>query len=206
MSKRSGDVEVLASLCAAARAKLAAAERSLHDDVGPLISAAGLQIQLLRQDAPALEKELNEVLGVLEKAVERVRRVSQDLNPVPAAMWGLRGALVSLETLYENVSVRCTATARPATATVTALYEAASAAVTAAVHAGASRVTVAASGRASVVVRVTDDGRTAGRARQLSVAALLGREAGVDLQVETAATRKSTIVWIRYAARRTTRG
>lgn len=201
-AKPNSDVEALAAVWAEARGRLTAAGKSLHDDVGPLISAAGLQLQFLRDEAPEIKDGLTEVLGILEQAVERVRRISQDLNPVPAALWGLRGALVSLETLHANVSVTCEATARPPQEIVAALYEAAAAAVAAAVRAGASRVTVSASGSASVAIRVADDGRAAGRARALRVAALLAQHAGLHLKVSTG---KSTIVWIRYAARRTAR-
>ncbi len=202
-AKPASDSETLARLCTEERNRLRAAGRSLHDDVGPLVSAAGLQLQSLREDAPQVAPQVNQVLEILEQAVEHVRRISQDLTPVPAALWGLRGALVSLETLHADVSVTCDATARPPREVVAALYEAAAAAVAAAFHAGASRVSVVASGKASLSIRVTDNGRRSGRARALSVAALLAHQDGLRLTVSTG---KSTIVWIRYAARRSARG
>ena len=201
MPARKTDAETLAALCAAGRAKLLAAGRALHDDVGPLVSAAGLKLQLLREDAPAAAEGVNEVLGILEQAVERVRRVSQDLHPAPAARLGLKTALASLAA-DGRVSVTCAVTAALPEAIVAPLYETAAAAVDAALRSGATRVTVSAAGSTSVSIRVADDGRAAGRSRSLSVPGLIARHAGLSV---TIATGRSTIVWIRYAVRRTAR-
>jgi signal transduction histidine kinase len=56
---------------------------TLHDDIAPLLAAAGLQLQLLRMDHPAASPQVNEVLTTLEDAMDRVRKLSQHLAPSP---------------------------------------------------------------------------------------------------------------------------
>jgi signal transduction histidine kinase len=194
---RPSDAEALAALCVAERSRLRAAGRTLHDQVGPLISAAGLKLQMLREEAPAARGAVTEVLDILEQAVEGVRRVSQELLPAPSPRLGLKAVLEALE-VPERVSVHYTATAALPEAAVTALYEAARAAVNAAVASGAARVAVSATGAAAVAIRIADNGRAAGRARALSIPARLARHAGLRM---TVVTGKSTIVWIKYAVR-----
>jgi signal transduction histidine kinase len=55
----------------------------LHDDVAPLLTAAGLQLQILRMDHPAAAAQVGEVLGTLEAAMDRIRELSQQLAPSP---------------------------------------------------------------------------------------------------------------------------
>ena len=59
------------------------AGETLHNDVAPLLTAAGLQLQLLRMDHPAVAPQVNEVLATLEDAMDRVRQLSQQLAPSP---------------------------------------------------------------------------------------------------------------------------
>jgi signal transduction histidine kinase len=56
---------------------------TLHDDIAPLLAAAGLQLQLLRMDHPETTTQVNEVLATLEDAMDRVRHLSQCLAPSP---------------------------------------------------------------------------------------------------------------------------
>lgn len=55
----------------------------LHDDIAPLLAGAGLQLQLLRMDRPETAAQVNEVLSILEDAMDRVRKLSQRLAPSP---------------------------------------------------------------------------------------------------------------------------
>ena len=55
----------------AANDKLRRAGKALHDDVGPLLAAAGLRLQLLRMDHPQAAEQVNELLGTLDDAMER---------------------------------------------------------------------------------------------------------------------------------------
>lgn len=76
------------------RARLA---RFLHDEVGQCLSAAGLQLDLLRMDAesaaPDVPARTREVQQLLESVMERVREFSYELNPVMVERAGLYAAL-----------------------------------------------------------------------------------------------------------------
>jgi signal transduction histidine kinase len=65
----------------AAEEKLERAGKTLHDDIGPLLSAAGLRLQLLRMDFPDTAERVREVTEVLDEAIGRVRALSQELRP-----------------------------------------------------------------------------------------------------------------------------
>jgi signal transduction histidine kinase len=66
-----------------ADALLRRAGQTLHDDIAPALVAAGLHLQLIRMDHPATATQVNEVLAVLEGAVDHVRQLSQTLAPSP---------------------------------------------------------------------------------------------------------------------------
>jgi signal transduction histidine kinase len=55
----------------------------LHDDVAPLLAAAGLQLQIVRMDHPETSAQVAEVLATLEAAMDHVRKLSQQLAPSP---------------------------------------------------------------------------------------------------------------------------
>ncbi|HEV1286593.1 MAG TPA: histidine kinase dimerization/phosphoacceptor domain-containing protein [Bryobacteraceae bacterium] len=59
------------------------AGKTLHDDVAPLLAGAGLQLQILRMDHPQTAAQVTEVLATLEDAMDRVRKLSQQLAPSP---------------------------------------------------------------------------------------------------------------------------
>ena len=59
------------------------AGQTLHDEVAPLLVGAGLQLQLLRMDHPETAPRVVEILATLEDAMERVRKLSQQLAPSP---------------------------------------------------------------------------------------------------------------------------
>jgi signal transduction histidine kinase len=65
------------------RDRIKRAGHTLHNDVAPLITGAGLQLQLLRMDHPAAAAQVNEVLATLDDAMDRIRRLSQHLAPSP---------------------------------------------------------------------------------------------------------------------------
>lgn len=190
-------------LCHLQGSKLRTGSRQLHDHLGPLLSAAGLRLQLLRTDVPQAGAGLDEVTSILEQAIQRVRTVSQELYTSPADQVGLKSALLRCaeQTPWLSVSYLATAALPPEMAA--ALYQATLAAASEALRAGASRVRISVSGRASVRIRVADNGRGKGRARALSVYRLLAEQAGLAFECTTG---RGTIVSIRYAVRRTPRG
>ena len=63
--------------------QIKSAGKTLHDDVAPLLAGAGLQLQLLRMDHPEAAAQITETLAVLEDAMDRVRKLSQQLAPSP---------------------------------------------------------------------------------------------------------------------------
>lgn len=63
--------------------KLRRAGKTLHDDVGPLLAAVGLRLQLLRMDHPEASEQVNQLLATLDEAMERIRALSQELSPSP---------------------------------------------------------------------------------------------------------------------------
>jgi signal transduction histidine kinase len=63
--------------------ELRQAGKILHDDVAPLLAAAGLRLQILRMDHPSAAAQVNEILATLEGAMDHVRKLSQQLAPSP---------------------------------------------------------------------------------------------------------------------------
>ena len=61
--------------------KIERAGRALHDDIGPLLSAAGLQLQLIRMDFPETADQVRVVTETLDRAIDRIRALSRDLTP-----------------------------------------------------------------------------------------------------------------------------
>jgi signal transduction histidine kinase len=57
----------------------------LHDEVGPLLSAAGLRLQLLRMDFPDTAERVREVTETLDAAIDQVRALAMNLRPSPFA-------------------------------------------------------------------------------------------------------------------------
>src|SRR5882724_9132872 len=64
-----------------AQPDLKRAGKILHDDIGPLLSAAGLHLQLLCLDFPGSQARVDQVFGILDEAMEKVRALSQELAP-----------------------------------------------------------------------------------------------------------------------------
>ena len=190
-------------LCHLLGSKLRSGSRQLHDHLGPLLSAAGIRLQLLRADVPRAGAELDEVTGILEQAIQRVRTVSQELYTSPADQVGLKSALLRFAEHYPWLSVSYLPTAALPPEMAAALYQAAVAAASEALRARASRVRILVSGRAGVRIRVIDTGQGKGRLRALSVYRLLAEQAGLTFECTTG---KGTIVSIRYAIRRPTGG
>lgn len=71
--------------------------RLLHDEVGQVLSAVGLQLDVLKLDfksqIPEIVDRLNEIQQFLDSAVQQVRSLSYDLNPAVVERAGLQLAL-----------------------------------------------------------------------------------------------------------------
>jgi signal transduction histidine kinase len=64
--------------------KLERAGKALHDEIGPLLSAAGLRLQLIKMDFPETTDRVREVTEALDEVIDRVRALSQELRPFQA--------------------------------------------------------------------------------------------------------------------------
>ena len=64
-------------------AKLKRAGKLLHDEIAPLLSAAGLKLHLLTMDFPDATPMAVEATAILEEAMDRVRELSRELCPPP---------------------------------------------------------------------------------------------------------------------------
>jgi signal transduction histidine kinase len=59
------------------------AGKFLHDEIGPLLSAAGLKLQLFRMDFPETLAQVREITRALDEAIDGVRTLSRGLSPPP---------------------------------------------------------------------------------------------------------------------------
>jgi signal transduction histidine kinase len=80
--------------------KLERAGKVLHDDIGPLLSGAGLRLQLLRMDYPDTAERVREVTETLDQAIDRVRELSQQLKRAPESAPENVAALAGLSARY----------------------------------------------------------------------------------------------------------
>lgn len=103
----------------------------VHDRFGQSLSAAGLQLDLLRMDLAEsglpIPPRIGEIQAMLETAMELVRDVHRELNPAVAGRIGLRAALDRLagrlRTDFKgNVRVFADATAQPSPEASAALF------------------------------------------------------------------------------------
>ena len=71
--------------------------RKLHDEVGQVLSAVGLQLDVLkldhRKNTPEIVEQVNQIQSMLERAMTEVRALSYDLNPAVVERVGLQNAL-----------------------------------------------------------------------------------------------------------------
>lgn len=74
--------------------------RLLHDEVGQVLSAVGLQLDVLKLDyqrqLPEIIERVHEIQKMLDQAVSQVRALSYDLNPSIVERAGLQLALERL--------------------------------------------------------------------------------------------------------------
>ncbi len=143
--------------------------RILHDEVGQVLSALGLQMDLLRMDleenrAQAIRR-VTDIQRVLERAVAQVRELSYELNPAIVERTGLQAALDRLvgrqrKNFSGSIRLFYDSTAHVPAPTALAMYKIAEQALDNAVrHASASRIEVLVKpGKHGVGLEVRDDG------------------------------------------------
>lgn len=115
-------VRRLAELAAQREWALVQAGRSLHDDLGQILTAAGIRFDLMSQEAaqkyPEIASTLSELQTLLEECQVRTRVISQQMNRSTVDRIGLRSALERVRDRWEPgfagfLSVDCPVNVRP---------------------------------------------------------------------------------------------
>ncbi|HLJ17088.1 MAG TPA: ATP-binding protein [Bryobacteraceae bacterium] len=90
----------LVAIIGQSEAKLDKVARVLHDEIGQILSAVGLQLGVLRLDlqsqAPEIAPRTAEIQKFLENVVVRIRELSNELNPSVVERAGLQPAIEGL--------------------------------------------------------------------------------------------------------------
>jgi signal transduction histidine kinase len=143
--------------------------RLLHDEVGQVLSAVGLQIELLRMDCaglPAVAERIAETQKLLASALQEVRELSYDLDPAIVERLGLQTSLERLIRRYGRnfpgeLHWRYEGDPQAQTLQAAALYRIAELALENAVrHSGASHIELQArAGADGARLEVRDNGR-----------------------------------------------
>src|SRR5260370_18850030 len=85
--------QMLLSFVSERESDYARLSRFLHDEVGQVLSAVGLQLDALRLDfssrAPELEQRTVEIQQMLEPVIGRLRDISNEVNPSVGQRVGL---------------------------------------------------------------------------------------------------------------------
>jgi signal transduction histidine kinase len=143
--------------------------RLLHDEVGQVLSAVGLQMDVLKLDfkakVPEIVERIHEIQKLLEHAVEEVRALSYDLNPAVVERAGLPSALDRLAGRFRSqfsgtVRFQCDPNIRLPLEIANVWYKIAELTLENAVqHARATRIEVnVRTTRKAVVLEIRDDG------------------------------------------------
>ena len=101
-TKRADWVACLKQACEGERLRIS---RLLHDEVGQVLSALGLQLELLRMDlsdVPAAAERIAGTQKLLASALEQVRELSYELNPAIVERLGLHASLERLVGRYRR--------------------------------------------------------------------------------------------------------
>lgn len=144
--------------------------RILHDEVGQVLSAVGLQLDLVRMDVnsdpAAATQRIADVQRMLEKAISQVRDLSYELNPSVVERAGLKAALDRLVSRHrtENpgtIRLLYDHAVRLPASTATAIYKIAEQALDNAVrHSGASTIDVLVkASKGGEMLEIRDDGQ-----------------------------------------------
>lgn len=143
--------------------------RLLHDDVNQILSAAGLHLDILRMEfqpqAPNIGEKTGEIQKLLGEAIERLRKISHEINPDIVGRVGLNFALEQLvsharEGSETQVRLRLDPRLRLPKPIAQAFYKVAGAALDNAIrHAGGGPVEIVLQGRpGSATLEVRDCG------------------------------------------------
>jgi two-component system, NarL family, sensor kinase len=211
-TNRRGLTRLLVSTINAREEEFARLSRILHDDVGQVLSAVGLQLDVLKLDfkqtVPAIVERVDEIQRMLDQAVQHVRTMSYDLNPAVVERAGLHFALDRLvgrfrEQSQANIRLLYDASIRPPLAVGNAWYKIAEHALENSIrHSKSSKIEVQVRGGVkSALLEVRDNGCGFAVKETLQDAAGLGlllmqhyaRSAGLSLVIRSSAARGTTV-------------
>jgi signal transduction histidine kinase len=144
--------------------------RILHDEVGQILSAIGLQLDLLRMDITENVADatlrIGDIQKVIETAVVQVRDLSYELNPSVVARTGLAFALDRLVGRYRknwsgSIRLLFDSALRVSVESATALYKIAEQALDNAVmHSGCTQIQVLVKrAKDGVALEIRDNGK-----------------------------------------------
>lgn len=101
------DMELVVGLITERESEYARISHFLHDEVGQVLSAVGLQLDALRHDfgaaAPELDERTGEIQQLLETIIGRIRDLSYELNPSVVQRTGLQFALERLTSRFRDL-------------------------------------------------------------------------------------------------------
>ncbi len=211
-ANRRGLTRLLVSTINAREEESARISRVLHDDVGQVLSAVGLQLDVLKLDfkqrIPEIVSRTDEIQRMLDDAVQHVRTMSYDLNPAVVERAGLQFALDRLVGRFRdqykaNIRFLFDANIRPPVEVGNAWYKIAEHALENAVrHSRSSKIEVQVKASAkSASLEVRDNGCGFQVKETLQNAAGLGlllmdhyaTSAGLGLAIKSSAARGTTV-------------
>ena len=194
--------------------------RFLHDEVGQSLTAAGMQLDILRMDleatVPGISKRTSEIQQMLEVVVDRIRDLSYELNPAIVERAGFHSAMDRLAGRYRrsfNGTLRLMfdSSLRIPSEVGSALYKIAQGAVDNAIqHASCSQIELLVKAtQAGPTLEVRDNGRgflVEGSHRRLGLLLMehYARQAGLRLTIESQKGRGTLVraVWERDSSSR----
>jgi signal transduction histidine kinase len=189
--------------------------REIHDELGATLTAIKMDLKLLAgEEDLLLAQALRNTIGLVDSAIQTVKKIATDLRPSILDNLGLWAAIEwQGQELLERVGVDYELQIDPRAHELkfdgdraTALFRIVQEALTNVVrHAQADKVTITVQrGRSEVLLEVRDNGKGMHQARLMDSKSwgLLGmyervRHHGGDLKIDSA-VGKGTTVWIRF--------
>ncbi len=192
----------------AQEAEQARLSRFLHDEVGQSLTAAGMQLDILRMDleetVPGIATRTTEIQSMLEVVVDRIRDLSYELNPAIVERAGFNSALDRLAGRYRRtfsgtLRLLSDSSLRMPTEVGVAMYKIAAEAIQNAIrHAACSQIELLVkSTQNGPILEVRDNGRgfvpATGRRLGRMLMEHYATQAGLCLEIESQPGRGTVV-------------
>jgi len=176
----------------------------LHDRVGPHLSAAGIQLDLLRMDlaerAAPMDERILEIQATLDNVIALIRGLRREADVVSAERVGLRGALDALAGRLRadfrgSLRVMAHPGVPPDPGAAQAFYHIADEAARHAVaREGCSSIEILLkSVRYGTELEIRDNGTIAEGTEGFMLMEYYARRAGIELEIETGAASETVV-------------